>query len=313
MSDTPTDNLANFDRLPLIALKNTVLFPRLVIPLMVQRAKSVSALEASMTKDRLVMFVTQRHIDDDIATKDMFSIGSIGRVISAFKLPDGSWKIDVEGITRAKVTEFVSQEPYFDVRVDPITIPESSLDSAKDEALMRRVLEQFRSIAQARSFPAVVPEVLYVMSQLKDPEQIIGLVTANLNLDVNEQQRILEMPSYDEALKQLNIFLGRELNVVKAEKDLAKKTKKQIGQMQKEMFLREQLKNIEKELGVEDEREELETIRKRIQEAKMPKDIYEKATKELNRLAKMPPMSPEVGYLRTYLDWRPGTSPAKQK
>ncbi|HXV27095.1 MAG TPA: endopeptidase La [Candidatus Paceibacterota bacterium] len=302
MPEIRLNNMTVAEQLPLIALKNTVLFPKLVIPLMVQRSKSVAALEAAMSRDRLVLFTTQRNLEDDVNEEDLFQTGSIGRVISAFKLPDGSWKIDVEGVARARISAFMTHEPFFEVRYEPI-LPESTGSSAADEALVRRVLEQFQTVAKARSFPQVVPEVLYVMSQLKDAEQIIGLVTANLNLEVSEQQKILEMRNHADALRQLNAYLTREMDVLKAEKDLAQKTKKQIGRMQKEMFLREQLKSIERELGVDDEREELDVLRKKIEKAKMPEAVLTKATKELSRLAKMPPMSPETSYIRTYLDW----------
>jgi len=301
LSESP-HNLSVSEQLPIIALKNTVLFPKLVIPLMVQRAKSVGALEAAMATDRMVLFVTQRNLEDDVQETGLYQVGTIGRIVSAFKLPDDSWKVDVEGLARARIVDYLAHDPHFIARMEPL-IPEPPAQTTQDEALLRRVLEQFKDVAQTRSFPAVVPEVLYVMSQIKDPEQIIGLVTANLNLDVREQQRILEMRDTAEALRQLNVFLSRESDVLKAEKDLAKKTKNTIGRMQKEMFLREQLKNIQKELGEDDEVEEFDQLRKKIEVAGMPEAIATKAIKELGRLAKMPPMSPEVGYIRSYLDW----------
>jgi ATP-dependent Lon protease len=177
------------------------------------------------------------------------------------------------------------------------------MDSPENNALLRRVVEQFKNVAETRAFPAILPEVVYLMTQLRDPEQIVGLVAANLNLDVRQQQDLLEMRDYADVLRQLNVYLSRESEVLEAEKNLARETKKKIGRMQKEFFLREQLKNIEKELGVDEDKQEMDVLRKKIEAAKMPEAVHEKAMKEYGRLVKMPPMSPETGYIRTYLDW----------
>lgn len=289
------------DELPVIALKNTVLFPKIVMPLIVQRAKSTHALEAAMNRDQLILFVTQRNIKDDVFEKDLFTVGTVGRVISVFRLPDGSSKVDVEGLARAKITQLSDPDDYFRAKIEVMAL--ASTDDMQERVLLRRVMDQFRRISEVRSFSAILPEVVYMMSQLKDPEQVISLVTANLNLEVINQQEMLEITSAKNALEQLNISLTRELDLIEAEKDLAKETKKKIGKMQKEMFLREQLKSIEKELGVDDEQQEWEVLRKKIEANHMPKDVEAKALKELGRLAKMPAFSPEVSYLRTYLDW----------
>ncbi len=296
----PTSNLS--DQVPLIALKNTVLFPKVVIPLIVQRPKSIAALEAALASDRLVLFVTQQNIEDDIGENDLFSVGTVGKIISVVRLPDGSAKVDVEGLSRARITHYVGFAPYIQVRATAVESIDS-MESPENSALLRRVLEQFKHVAEVRSFPAILPEVVYLMTQLRDAEQIVGLVAANLNLDMQQQQEILEMRGHGDALRQLNIYLSREMEVLEAEKNLAKETKRKIGRMQKEFFLREQLKSIEKELGVDEDRDELDGLKKKIEDAKMPQAVHEKAMKEFGRLTKMPPMSPEVSYIRTYLDW----------
>ena len=254
-----------------------------------------------MTKDKLVFFASQKNIDDDVDTKDIFEIGTIGRIISVFKLPDGSSKVDVEGLVRARITKFTKTEPYFKVQAEPFNlILRNNLD---EKALVRSAIDQFKNISESKSFPNVLPEVIYMMMQLKDTEQILSLVTVNLNLSLDDQQRILEFESAMDALRELNILIAREAEILEAEKSVAKETKKQIGKMQKELFLREQLKSIEKELGVDDERGELDIVKDKIDKAGMPKEVKDKALKELNRLSKMPPFSPEVSYIRTYLDW----------
>jgi len=301
MTTTKTNNVYIPEELPLIALKNTVLFPKIVMPLIVQRPKSVNALDFAMLKDNLIFFVTQKNIEDEVKEEDLFHVGTIGRVISVFKLPDGSSKIDVEGLVRARVMRIDDQSQFFKVSIDSFELRSTGAE-IEEKVLMRRVIEEFRKISEMRSFPAILPEVIYMMSQLKDPEQLISLITANLNLEVQEQQHILETANIKEALEELHVYLAKELDILEAEKSLVKETKKKIGKMQKELFLREQLKSIEKELGVEDEQAEWDVLRKKITSVGMPKEIEAKAMKELGRLAKMPTFSPEVSYIRNYLD-----------
>ena len=206
----------------------------------------------------------------------------------------------VGGLAKERISEVTSETPFFKVKTAPFSLVVR--DNLEEKALLRKAIEQFRVVSEARAFPMILPDIIYMMSQLKDTEHIISLMTVNLNLDINDQQNILEMESATDALRHLNIYLVKEAEILEAEKSVAKETKKQIGKMQKELFLREQLKSIEKELGVDDEKGEMDTIRQKIAAAGMPKEIEEKAVKELNRLGKMPPFNPEVSYLRTYLD-----------
>ena len=301
MPDFKISNIVIPEQLPLVALKNTVLFPKVVIPLIVQRPKSIAALEHALVHDRLVFFVTQKNIEDNIGRKDIFTVGTIGRVVSVFKLPDGYSKIDVEGLVRARITDYSSEEPFFKVKAEPFNL--MTRNNLEEKAFLRRAIEQFRTISETRSFPTILPEIIYMMLQLKDIEQILSLMTVNLNLDIEGQQRILELESATDALRELNVYLVREMEIMEAEKTVTKETRKQIGKMQKELFLREQLKSIEKELGVEDEKDEIDMLKSKILSAGMPKNTEDKAIKELNRLGKMPSFNPEVSYLRTYLDW----------
>lgn len=300
MTDFRVNNILIPDELPLIALKNTVLFPKAITPIIIQRPKSAGALDFALSSNKLVFFVTQKNIEDKVEQKDLFQTGTIGRIVSVFKLPDGSSKVDVEGLVRANISSFITEEPFFKVKIEPIFL--IIRDNLDEKALLRRAIDQFSHISEIRSFPTIMPEIIYMMSQIKDIEQVISLMSINLNLEVENQQKILEFESAMDALRKLNEFLAREIEILDAEKNVAKETKKQIGKMQKELFLREQLKSIEKELGVDDEKGEMEMLRSKIIATGMPKEIKEKAIKELNRLAKMPAFNPEVSYLRTYLD-----------
>ena len=301
MNDFRLNNILIPEELPLIALKNTVLCPKAITPIVIQRPKSTASLEQALLADRLVFFVTQKNIEDAVEQKDLFQIGTVGRIVSVFKLPDGSSKVDVEGLVRARISDFLTEEPFFKVKIEPsLLLVRNNLE---EKAMLRRVLDQFGHVSEIKTFPAIMPAVVYMMSQIRDIEQIISLISINLNLETENQQKILELESAADALRKLNDLLAREIEILEAERSVAKETKKQIGKMQKEIFLREQLKSIEKELGVDDEKGEADLLRGKIIAAGMPKEVKEKALKELNRLAKMPAFNPEVSYLRTYLDW----------
>jgi len=295
------DNFEIKDELPLIPLKNVVLFPRLAIPLLVQRLKSVGSLNFAASQDKLVVFIAQKNIYDDVDQKDLFKVGTVGRIFETHRLPDGSAKINVEGIVRVKVREFTQTEPFFKVKIEPIeTAP---IHNIGVEALVRATVDQFKKLMEERGMPAMVQDLLAALNQVREPEQIAYLVAINLNLELKDQQDILETVNPLEALKKVNFFVSRELEVIEAEKNVVKETRKQLGKMQKEVFLREQLKSIEKELGIDGEKGEMETLRAKIKAAHMPKETKAKALKELERLERMPSFSPEISYLRTYLDW----------
>ena len=295
------DNITINDELPLIPLKNVVLFPRVAIPLLVQRPKSAGSLELAMSQDRLVVFVAQKNIYDDVDQKDLFRIGTVGRVFEVHKLPDGSSKINVEGVARVRIKEFTQIAPFFKVKIEPVKT--TTLRSVEAEALMRATVDQFRHLLEVRQMPTVINDLVEALNQVRDPEQVVDLIAINLNLELKDQQDILETIDAVEALKKINFYISREVEIIDAEKKVFKETKKQLGKMQKEMFLREQMKSIEKELGIDGEKGEIETLRAKIKGAGMSQETEAKALKELSRLEKMPSFSPEISYLRTYLDW----------
>lgn len=302
MANLNINNINLGDELPLIPLKNVVLFPRVAIPLLVQRPKSMGSLQAALAShNKFVVFVAQKNIYDEVDTNDLFTIGTIGRVYDVHSLPDGSSKIDVEGILRVRIRDFVQTEPYFKVRIDAVQSAPSQNVEAR--ALMRATIDQFKKLIEVRGVPAILQDVMSVLNQVKDPEQIVDLVTINLNLELKDQQDILETIDPVEALKKVNFYIGRELEIVDTEKKVVKETRKQLGKMQKEVFLREQMRSIEKELGINDEKSEIDTLRGKIKSAGMPKETEVRAIKELNRLERMPSFSPEISYIRTYLDW----------
>lgn len=297
----PKNNLLGRSEFPLVALKNVVLFPRIIIPLVVQRPKSIAGLEQALVQDGYLIFVAQKNLKDQAEPADFFQIGTVGRIISTNRLTDGSFNINVEGIARVKINEFIQRDPFFKAKIE--TLPLIYKENVANEALARNIVEQFKKVTEAKMYPSVVPNFLFGLQQIKDPEQLINLIVVNLNLELADQQDVLETADLSEAMRKLNIFLTREIEILEAEKKVVKETKRQLGKMQKEIFLREQLKSIEKELGLEDEKGEYDQLRAKIKKSGMPKEVEAKAFKELSRLEKMPMLSPEVSYLRTYLDW----------
>lgn len=294
------------DELPLIPLKNVVLFPRVAMPLIIQRHKSMSALNTAMSQDRLVVFVAQKNIYDDVEQKDLFQIGTVGRIFEVHRLPDGSAKVEIEGVARINIENFTQTEPFYKVKIKPLlSTVQSGIES---EALIRAAIDQFRKLMEAKGASAMINDLIAALNQImKTPnqelDQIIYLMAINTNLELKDLQDILETTNIPEALKKINFFITRELDIIAAEKRVFKETKKQLNKMQREMFLREQMKSIEKELGMDSEKNEIETMRNKIKELGMPKEVEQKAIKELIRLEKMPPFSPETSYIRTYLDW----------
>ncbi len=288
--------------LPVIPLKNVVLFPRVAIPLLVQRPKSINSLrEAIVHEDRLALFVAQKNIYDDVDQKDLFAVGTVGKIFEVHRLPDGSSKIDVEGIARVAIKRFSQTEPYFIAEISPLV--SSVNNDVETEALMRATIDQFRQLLEVRNMPALLPDLMNVLNQIKDPFQIVYLITINLSLDLINQQEILEAGDVSDALKKMNFYITRELEIIDAERRVVKETRKSLGKMQKEVFLREQMKSIEKELGMDGEKGEIDVLKKKIEEAGMNDEVKAKALKELARFEKMPSFSPEVSYVRTYLDW----------
>ncbi|TSC74301.1 MAG: ATP-dependent Lon protease [Parcubacteria group bacterium Gr01-1014_44] len=295
------NSILDREELPLVALKNVVLFPRIIIPLVVQRPKSVAGLEQALAGDGYVVFVAQKNLKDQAGPNDFFKVGTVGRIVATNRLSDGSFNINVEGIARVKIVDFTQSDPFFKAKFELISA--NYQETVANEALSRNIIDQFKKVTEARLFPSVLPNFLFSLQQIKDPEQLINLIVVNLNLELADQQDVLETFDLAEAMRKLHIFLTREVEITEAEKKVVRETKRQLGKMQKEIFLREQLKSIEKELGLDDEKGEYDQLRVKIKKSGMPKEVEVKAMKELGRLEKMPMLSPEVSYLRTYLDW----------
>ena len=288
------------DTLPVLPLKGTVVLPSMVVPLGVGRAKSLAALEAALSGDRVILLVAQKKDDqENPGPDDLYRMGTLCRILQVGKQADGTVQVVVEGTVRAGIVDFLQTDPFFQVRIQPRIDPKEK--SLEIEALMRGVTSQFERYARlSRSIP---PEAFMLVMSTEEPGRLGDLVAQHLQLRVEERQRILEAAPR-ERLEMLSGVLTKEINILELERKIQNRVRKQMEKSQREYFLKEQMKAIQHELGEKDERAaEVEDYRKKIDDAKLPEKVKEKALEELGRLEKMPPMVAEAVVVRTYLDW----------
>src|SRR5579872_4812392 len=297
----PTPDIQSFPEvLPALPLKGTVVLPSMVVPLGVGRPKSLAALEAALTGDRVILLVAQKKDDEENPEPEgLYGMGTVCRILQVGKQADGTVQVVVEGAVRAAIVEFVQSGPFFQVRVE--TRPDSTDKPLEIEALMRGVTSQFERYARlSRSIP---PEAFMLVMSAEEPGRLGDLVAQHLQLRVEERQRALVAAPKDR-LEMLSGILTKEINILELERKIQNRVRKQMEKSQREYFLKEQMKAIQQELGEKDERTaEVDEYRKKIEEANLPEKVKEKALEELGRLEKMPPMVAEAVVVRTYLDW----------
>ena len=291
-------------KIPLIPLRGISIFPHMVIHFDVGREKSVQALEKSMMDDSLIMLCTQINPKvEEPEFDDFYHVGTMAKVKQMLKLPGGSIRVLVEGINRGKVKSLNQEEPYFEAVADIYSYDSEELEKNQDtEAAMRLVIEDLEEYISLN--PKVSSEVIYTISDIEDPGRLADVIASYIFLKQEDDQKILQTFDFFQRLEILHEILRREIELLRIEERINQRVKKQINKVQKEYYLKEQLKAIQKELG-EDEgfSSEIEEYQSKINKIKMPKEVKEKALKEVDRLAKMSPHSAEVGVIRTYLDW----------
>jgi ATP-dependent Lon protease len=304
MSTVDESKAAIPEVLPLIPLRDLVLFPNLVVPLFVGREKSILALEESMRGDHHVALVTQRVPElQDPGEEDLYPIGCVGTVLQELKLPDGTAKALVEGVTRIRILGFAETEPYLMVRVE--VIEESTVSDAETQALMRALIGDFEKAAELGK--PIPQEVLMAAGAIEEPGRLADFVAFHLNLKAEEKQAILEATEPKARLESAAAFLRKELEILELGSKIQNRVKESMSKSQREYFLREQLKAIQQELGQFDEvQAEIDEYKDKIRDAAMPEGVEEKALKELGRLEKMPQAAAETAVIRTYLDWLVG-------
>ena len=286
---------------PVLPLRDIVVFPHMIVPLFVGREKSVRALDDVMSDDKQILLVTQKNAaQDDPAPVDLYGVGTIGTVLQLLKLPDGTVKVLVEGGQRAEITRFVDNEAFFQVYADPIT--DDGETSAELEALGRAAVAQFEQYIKLNK--KIPPEVLVSINQIDEPSKLADTIASHLTLKIADKQHLLETPSVTQRLEKVFGFMEGEMGVLQVEKRIRNRVKRQMEKTQREYYLNEQMKAIQKELGEgEDGRDELQELEERIAKTRLTAEARDKAQAELKKLRSMSPMSAEATVVRNYLDW----------
>ena len=292
--------------LPLLPLRDVVVFPHMVIPLFVGRPKSIKALEAAMEAERRIMLVAQKAAaQDDPLVSDMFDVGCIATILQMLKLPDGTVKVLVEGHQRASVNKIEEGESHFSANVTPAPVttdlPEKGRGKASEvEALRRAVMQQFDQYVKLNK--KIPPEILTSISSIDDAGRLADTIAAHLPLKLDSKQAVLSLTSVKERLENLFEQIEREVDILNVDKKIRGRVKRQMEKNQRDFYLNEQVKAIQKELGEGEEGADIEEIEKKIKSAKMPKEALKKAEAELKKLKLMSPMSAEATVVRNYID-----------
>jgi len=286
---------------PVLPLRDIVVFPHMIVPLFVGREKSVRALEDVMKDDKQILLVTQKNASqDDPSTSDIFTVGTVGTVLQLLKLPDGTVKVLVEGGQRARILRFADNNLFFQAVAE--TVPENAGEQQETEALARTVVSQFEQYIKLNK--KIPPEVLVSINQIEEPGKLADTVAAHLTLKIPEKQELLETVAISERLEKVFGYMEGEIGVLQVEKRIRNRVKRQMEKTQREYYLNEQLKAIQKELGEgEDGRDEMAELEDRINKTKFSKEARDKAVAELKKLRSMSPMSAEATVVRNYLDW----------
>ena len=288
--------------MPALPLRDVVVYPHMVIPLFVGREKSIRALEAAMEEDKRILLVAQTSAElDDPAESDLYQVGTISTILQMLKLPDGTVKVLVEGVQRARVADLDQDRGFFSARIAPVEETGSD-DERETDVLARSVMSLFDQYVKLNK--KVPPEILSSLAGIDEPGRLADTIAAHMALKVEEKQKILEIENVRERLEHLLGLIEGELDVLQIEKRIRSRVKQQMEKSQREYYLNEQMKAIQKELGeLEDVPNEIEELERKIQKAGMPKEARQKAEAELNKLRLMSPMSAEATVVRNYLDW----------
>ena len=289
------------DQVPVLALRNVVVFPHMVIPLFVGRDKSIHALDTVLHSKQPVLLLTQKDSNlDDPNPEDLYTIGTLAKVLQLLRLPDGTVKVLLEGIERVKVEKFIDHPTYFIAEVTPFS--EEGTTSTETEALMRTLIEQFTQYLQLQK--KIPLDLTASIAQITDPSKLADVVVAHLDFKLDEKQVLLETQNVATRLEKAVHFIESEVGIIQAEKKIRTRVQRQMEKTQRDYYLNEQLKAIQKELGEGEEgKDELSELESRIKKAKLSKPAREKAQSEFKKLRQMSPMSAEATVVRNYLDW----------
>ncbi|MEY3184615.1 MAG: DNA-binding ATP-dependent protease [Pseudomonadota bacterium] len=289
----------NLKGLPLLPLRDVVVFPHMVIPLFVGRPKSIKALESAMEQGRSIMLVAQRNASkDDPSADDIHRLGCVSNILQMLKLPDGTVKVLVEGVQRAQIDEVHSDDPHFTCDYKMVEVAAGS--SPEIEALRRAILTQFDQYVKLNK--KIPPEILASLGSIDEPGRMADTVAVHLPVKIEQKQEILETFPVHDRLEKLLALIESELDILQVEKRIRGRVKRQMEKSQREYYLNEQVKAIQKELGEGEDGADMEEIDKKIKAARMPKEALKKAEAEFKKLRLMSPMSAEATVVRNYID-----------
>jgi ATP-dependent Lon protease len=297
-----TEDIRTYPKeLPLVPLREMVVFPKIVQPLGVGRDKSVAAIDAAMSEEKhYVIFAAQKDAEvDDVTSEQIYSVATVAEIVRLLRIPDGSAQVIVQGLQRVKITGFVPEARYFRVTFQPIV--EIPGESVEREALLRSVKSLFGDYVENGG--SIVPEVAMTAKSTDDPSHFADLVAQSQDLTIEQRQQLLEMEGVVERLRFLSVFLAKQNEILQMKAKIQSDVQQTLDKTQREYILREQMKAIQKELGDDDGSSEVNELREKIEAAGMPDEVKEKALKEVGRLEKIPQASPEQGVIRTYVDW----------
>jgi ATP-dependent Lon protease len=291
------------DILSLLPIRDVVIFPYMIVPLFVGRERSINAVDTALSKDRLIFMATQKDVSkEDPEPDDLYTFGTVGMIMRMLKLPDGRVKILVQGLARSKVNTFLQTTPSYMVDISKINEVQSDKVTMETEALMRNARESLEKLSALGK--VVLPEVMMVLDNIQDAGRLADLVAANLALNVEEAQQVLEILDPNQRLKKVNELVIKELQVSQMQVKIQSQAKEEMDKTQREYYLREQMRQIKNELGdIEETTEEIEEFKKKIKKAKMPPEVEKESMKQVERLDMLHPDAAESAIIRTYLDW----------
>ena len=296
-----SDTNSSMQTFPLLPLRDVVVYPQIVQPLFVGRDKSIKALEHAMSKDKKVVLVAQKNpTDDEPNASDLYRIGTVASILQLIRLPDGTVKVLVEGISRAEIASINYSEEYFDAQAEELKL--SAIPKKESDLLIRSLLSQFDQFVQLSK--KIPPEVITSISSIDEPGRLVDTIASHMSLPLEEKQNLLELAKLKSRVEHLMALIEAEIDLFQVEKRIRGRVKKQMEKSQREYYLNEQMKAIQKEMGdLDDAPNELEEIKANIEKAGMTKEAKTKADNELGKLRQMSPMSSEASVVRTYLDW----------
>ncbi|MEL6373640.1 MAG: endopeptidase La [Pseudomonadota bacterium] len=297
---TSTPASEGIERFPVLPLRDIVVFPYMIVPLFVGREKSINALEEVMRTDKHILLAAQKNAgDDEPEVDDIYEMGTLASVLQLLKLPDGTVKVLVEGTSRARITGYVDNPEYFEAEIQ--RVGEETGDEAEIEALARSAMSQFENYVKLNK--KISPEVLSNISQIEDYSKLADTIASHLAIKIADKQEVLEVATISERLERVYGLMESEISVLQVEKKIRSRVKRQMEKTQREYYLNEQMKAIQKELGDSDDRDDIAEFEEKIENTKLTKEAREKALAELKKLKQMSPMSAEATVVRNYLDW----------